>query len=43
MVEKGIKSALAAGTEFHIDYFIEFMDSYRDIVAEMERLMVTKE
>ena len=29
-VEKGIKSSLKAGTEFHIEYFIEFMDYYRN-------------
>ncbi len=30
LVEKGIKSSLDAGTEFHIEYFIEFMDYYRN-------------
>jgi hypothetical protein len=30
MVEKGIKSSLKAGTEFHIEYFIEYMDYYRN-------------
>ena len=30
IVEKGIKSSLKAGTEFHIEYFIEYMDFYRD-------------
>ena len=30
MVEKGIKSSLKAGTEFHIKYFIEYMDYYRN-------------
>ena len=30
VVEKGIKSSLKAGTEFSIEYFIEFMDFYRD-------------
>jgi PAS domain S-box-containing protein len=29
-VEKGLKSSLAAGTEFHIEYFIEYMDYYRN-------------
>jgi PAS domain S-box-containing protein len=29
-VEKGIKSSLKAGTEFHIEYFIEYMDYYRN-------------
>ena len=29
-VEKGIKSSLGAGTEFHIEYFIEYMDYYRN-------------
>ena len=30
LTEKGIKSALAAGTEFRIEYFIEYMDRYRN-------------
>jgi PAS domain S-box-containing protein len=30
VVEKGIKSSLKAGTEFHIEYFIEYMDYYRN-------------
>ena len=30
LVEKGIKSSLKAGTEFHIEYFIEYMDYYRN-------------
>jgi PAS domain S-box-containing protein len=30
MVEKGIKSSLEAGTEFRIEYFIEYMDLYRN-------------
>ena len=30
MVEKGIKSSLDAGHEFHIEYFIEYMDYYRN-------------
>ena len=30
IVEKGIKSSLKAGTEFHIEYFIEYMDYYRN-------------
>ena len=30
VVEKGIKSSLKAGTEFHIKYFIEYMDYYRN-------------
>jgi PAS domain S-box-containing protein len=30
MVEKGIKSRLKAGTGFHIEYFIEYMDLYRN-------------
>jgi len=30
MLEKGIKSSLAVGTEFHIEYFIEYMDLYRN-------------
>ena len=30
MVEKGIKSSLQAGHEFHIEYFIEYMDYYRN-------------
>jgi len=29
-VEKGIKSSLRADTEFHIEYFIEYMDYYRN-------------
>ncbi|HHP7236582.1 MAG TPA: ABC transporter substrate-binding protein, partial [Desulfobacterales bacterium] len=28
-VEKGIKSSLNADTQFHIEYFIEFLDAYR--------------
>jgi PAS domain S-box-containing protein len=30
MVERGIKSSLDAGHEFHIEYFIEYMDYYRN-------------
>jgi PAS domain S-box-containing protein len=30
LVEKGIKSSLKAGTEFDIEYFIEYMDYYRN-------------
>jgi transcriptional regulator with GAF, ATPase, and Fis domain/ABC-type uncharacterized transport system substrate-binding protein len=30
LTERGIKSALAAGTEFRIEYFIEYMDRYRN-------------
>jgi len=30
MVEKGIKSSLDAGHEFHLEYFIEYMDYYRN-------------
>lgn len=30
MTIKGIKSGLAAGTEFRIEYFIEYMDLYRN-------------
>jgi formate hydrogenlyase transcriptional activator len=30
MVEKGIKSSLRAGTEFHIEYFFEYMDLDRN-------------
>jgi PAS domain S-box-containing protein len=30
IVEKGIKSSLDAGHEFHIKYFIEYMDYYRN-------------
>jgi len=30
VVEKGLKSSLKAGTEFHIEYFIEYMDYYRN-------------
>ena len=30
MAIKGIKSSLAAGTEFRIEYFIEYMDLYRN-------------
>jgi PAS domain S-box-containing protein len=30
LVEKGIKSSLKAGMEFHIEYFIEHMDYYRN-------------
>ena len=30
MVEKGIKSRLAKGTEFHIEFYIEYMDWYRN-------------
>jgi hypothetical protein len=30
LVEKGIKSSLKAGTEFRIEYFIEYMDRYRN-------------
>jgi DNA-binding NtrC family response regulator/ABC-type uncharacterized transport system substrate-binding protein len=29
LAERGIKSALAAGAEFRIEYFIEYMDRYR--------------
>jgi hypothetical protein len=29
-VEKGIKSCLKAGTEIYIEYFIEYMDYYRN-------------
>jgi ABC-type uncharacterized transport system substrate-binding protein len=29
-VEQGIKSSLKAGHEFHIEYFIEYMDYYRN-------------
>ena len=30
LAEKGIKSSLEKGTEFHIEYFIEYMDLYRN-------------
>jgi signal transduction histidine kinase/ABC-type uncharacterized transport system substrate-binding protein len=30
MVVKGVKSSLQAGTEFHIEYFIQYMDYYRN-------------
>jgi hypothetical protein len=30
LVEKGIKSSLQAGSEFRIEYFIEYMDRYRN-------------
>jgi hypothetical protein len=30
LTEKSIKSALAEGTEFRIEYFIEYMDCYRN-------------
>ena len=30
LTEKSIKSALAAGTEFRVEYFIEYMDRYRN-------------
>jgi hypothetical protein len=30
LVEKGIKSSLEAGTEFKMEYFIEYMDYYRN-------------
>mgnify|MGYP001828381755 CR=1 FL=1 len=30
LAERGIKSALAEGTEFRIEYFIEYMDRYRN-------------
>ena len=29
-VERGVKSSLKVGTEFHIEYFIEYMDYYRN-------------
>ncbi len=40
MVEKGIKSRLAAGTEFHIEYHIEFMDWYRNADKTYRQLLL---
>ena len=40
MVEKGIKSSLAAGTEFHIEYFIEYMDLYRNPDQDSYRFLL---
>jgi PAS domain S-box-containing protein len=40
LVEKGIKSSLAAGTEFHIEYFIEYMDYYRHPDQTHEQLLL---
>ncbi len=30
LAEKGIKSSLKAGTDFHMEYFIEYLDLYRN-------------
>ena len=40
IVEKGIKSSLALGTEFHIEYFIEFMDWYRNADQTYRQLLL---
>ena len=39
MVVKGIKSSLKAGTEFHIEYYIEYMDLYRNPDRTYSQLM----
>ena len=39
-VEKGIKAGLAAGTQFHIEYLIEYMDFYRNTDQESYRLLL---
>lgn len=37
---KGIKSSLAAGTEFRIEYFIEYMDLYRNPRRDAYQYMI---
>ena len=39
LVEKGIKSSLAAGSEFRIEYFIEYMDRFRNTDPTHYRLL----
>jgi hypothetical protein len=39
-VEKGIKSSLKSGTEFHIEYFIEYMDFYRNPDQDSYRFLL---
>jgi len=39
LVEKGIKSSLEAGSEFRIEYFIEYMDRFRDADPTHYRLL----
>ena len=40
LIENGIKSVLKAGTEFRIEYFIEFMDYYRNPDQTYNQLML---
>ena len=40
MVEKGIKSKLGEGTEFHIEDLIEFMDWYRNTDQTYRQLLL---
>lgn len=40
LVEKGIKSRLATGTEFHIEYYIEYMDWYRNADPSYRQLLL---
>ena len=40
LVEKGIKLSLAAGSEFHIEYFIEYMDLYRHSDKDANRVLL---
>ena len=40
VVEKGIKSKLAEGTEFHIEYYIEYMDWYRNADQTYRQMLI---
>jgi len=39
LVEQGIRSSLDAGTEFDIEYFVEYMDCYRNPGREHQQLL----